>query len=242
MDGSVTTLDLLYLALIAVLLLIDHFVLWPTFLRQSQADSGRARLWLWSGWIIMLWTLVAAGVALWLFEGRAWESLRFITPHGLRLWVAIGLVLAFAVASARPAIRIARRKRPRRIKIATPNVERLVPRTVSELCLWVAVSLSAGFCEEFIFRGYLIWVFQSLLGLWGAAALSLVVFALAHAYLGVKGILSTGILGGLFTLVVLIFGSLWPAIALHALVDIGQGLVAWLALRQVPGEGDMIAA
>lgn len=238
-----TALDLLYLALIAVLLLVDHFVLWQTFLRRSQADPGRARRWLWSGWMIVLWTLVAAGVALWLFEGRAWESLRFITPHGWRQWTAIGLVLAFVVAYvARPAVRIARSKRPRRVKMGNPNVERLAPHTGSELGHWVALSLSAGFCEEFVFRGYLIWAFQSLLGLWGAAALSLVVFALAHSYQGIKGILSVGIVGGLFTLVVLIFGSLWPAIALHALVDIGQGLVAWLVFRQVQGEGATVPA
>jgi hypothetical protein len=102
----VTTPDLLYLALIAILLLFDHFVLWPTFLRRSQADPSRARQWLWSAWMITLWTLVAAGVALWLFEARAWESLRFTIPHGWRLWVAIGLVLALAVAYARPALRI----------------------------------------------------------------------------------------------------------------------------------------
>ena len=59
---------------------------------------------------------------------------------------------------------------------------------------------------------------------------------------GVNGILSTGIVGTLLTLVVLIFGSLWPAIALHALVDIGSGLVAWLALRQVQGEGVTVEA
>jgi len=235
------TPDLLYVALIATGLLLDHFVLWPTFLRRSQADPGRARTWLWSSWMIMLWTLVAAGVALWLFEARAWESLWFITPHGWRLWVAIGLVLALAVAYARPAVRIARSKRPKRFKLGNPHVERLAPHTRSELCWWVALSLSAGFCEEFIFRGYLIWVFRSLLGLWGAAALSVVVFALAHAYQGVKGILRTGIAGGLFTLVVLILGSLFPAMAVHALVDIGQGLVAWLVLRQVQGEDGIVA-
>jgi hypothetical protein len=55
---------------------------------------------------------------------------------------------------------------------------------------------------------------------------------MAHAYQGIKGILATGIVGGLFTLVVLISGSLWPAIVLHALVDIEQGLIAWLVLRR----------
>ncbi len=64
---SMTTTDTLYLALIAILLLLDYFVLWPTFLRRSQADPGRARTRLWSSWMIMLWTLVAALLALWLF-------------------------------------------------------------------------------------------------------------------------------------------------------------------------------
>ena len=102
-----TTLDLLYLALIATLLLVDHFVLWRTFLRRSQADTGRARVWYWSDVMIMLWTLVAAGVPLWLFEARAWESLRFVTPHGWRLWVAIGLVLTLAITQGRTVVRIA---------------------------------------------------------------------------------------------------------------------------------------
>jgi len=31
MEGAVATLDFLYLALIVVLLLVEHFVLWPTF-------------------------------------------------------------------------------------------------------------------------------------------------------------------------------------------------------------------
>jgi membrane protease YdiL (CAAX protease family) len=100
----------------------------------------------------------------------------------------------------------------------------------------VAVSLSAGVCEEFIFRGYLIWAFQPMFGLWGAAVFSVVVFAAAHAYQGAKGVLSTGVVGSLFTLVVLVFGSLLPAMVLHALVDIGGGLVAWLALRKMQGE------
>ncbi len=234
--------DFLYLAFIAVLFSLDHFVLWPTFIRRSQVHPGSARLWLWSAWMIMLWTLVAAGVAVWLLEGRAWEALRFVTPRGWRLWLAIGLVLVFAIAGGRPAVRIARSRRSRRVKLARPGVDRLAPHTGSELGWWVALSLSAGFCEEFIFRGYLIWAFQPLLGLWGAAAFSTVIFALAHAYQGAKGILSTGIVGGLLAVAVLVFGSLWPAIALHALVDISQGLVAWLVLRQVQVDGEIVAA
>src|SRR5947208_12112934 len=103
-----TTSDLLYVALIAIVLSLDHFVLWPAFLRWSQADPGRARLWLWSGWMIMLWTLVAAGVALWVFQGRSWESLRLVAPHGWRLWGSVGLVLMVVITQAQPIVKIAR--------------------------------------------------------------------------------------------------------------------------------------
>ena len=48
-----TRIDLLYLALIASLLTLDAFVLWPGFLRRASAEPGRARLWLWSGWLAL---------------------------------------------------------------------------------------------------------------------------------------------------------------------------------------------
>lgn len=168
-----TTFDLLYVALIAGGLLLDHFVLWPAFLRRSQADPGRARWWLWSAWMILLWTLVATGVALWLFEARTWDALKLIIPRGWRLWGALGLAFALAITYARTVVRLTRSSRSKRIKLGNPHVEKLSPHTRPELGLFVALSLSAGFCEEFSFRGYLIWAFQPWLSWWGAAALSL---------------------------------------------------------------------
>lgn len=222
------------------MLLLDYFMLWPMFLRRSQTDPGRARLWIWSAWMSMLWTLVAAGIAVWLIEARTWGSIRLVLPHGWRLWGTIALVLALTMTYGRTVFRIARSKHPKRIKLGNPRVEKYSPHTRSELAWWIALSLTAGFCEEFIFRGYIIWAFQPIFGLWGAAAFSVVVFAVAHAYQGVKGILGTGIVGSLLTLVVLISGSLLPAMALHALADIGQGLIAYLVLRDSAYRGDMV--
>jgi membrane protease YdiL (CAAX protease family) len=224
--------DVLYLALFGTWLVFEPFVVWPAFVRRLRADAVRARAFLWSSWIALLWLLTAAGVALWVFEARSWEALRVAAPHGWRLWVATGLVAALAISYARRGSRIARSQRRRRVKIGNPGVERLAPHTWSELRLWLALSITAGCCEEFLFRGYLIWAFQPLLGLWGAAALSLVVFAAAHAYQGAKGMVAVGALGAVFTVVVLTFGSLWPAIVMHAIVDAGEGLVAWLVLRK----------
>ena len=231
-----STPDLFCLVFIAFMLLFDSLVVWPTFVRRSQVDVRAARVWLWSSWVILLWTMTVVVVALWLFEARAWSALRFTNPHGWRLWAASGLVLAVTSYFLSTIVRILRRPRPTRVKLANPDVARMAPRAGSEMGLWVALSLTAGICEEFLFRGYLIWAFQPLLGLWGAAALSLVAFAMSHAYQGPKGMLAVGVLGLVFTLVVLGFGSLWPAMALHALVDVHQGLSTWLVLRGARAE------
>jgi membrane protease YdiL (CAAX protease family) len=102
------------------------------------------------------------------------------------------------------------------------------------------VSLTAGCCEEFLFRGYFIRALAPWLGWWGAATLSLLIFASGHAYQGWNGALRTGIVGAIFTLVVAIFGSLRPAIALRALIDLSNGMFAWLAPREGQATGDVM--
>ena len=224
-----TTLDVFYLGLVALLLLFDGSY-WITRLRRPQAETGRLRIRLWSVSMLVLWTLVAVGIAVWRTEARTWTSLRLTMLHGSRLWASLGLVVALAVGYGRTAVRLAR-PRARTIKLGNPHAVMYAPHTRPELAMWIALSLTAGFCEELIFRGYLLWVFTPSLGRWGAAAVSVVVFALAHSYQGSRGIITTGVVGGLLTVVVLLSGSLVPAIALHSLTDIGEGMVAWLVFR-----------
>ena len=231
-----TAPDLLCLTLIAFELLIDHFVVWRVFLRRLQADPTRARLWLYPALVGELWALVACVLALWLYQGRPWAFLRLSAPHGWRLWISLALVSALTATLAASIVRLARLRLRKRVKMRGQAVVH-APHTRRELAWWAAVSLSAGFSEELIFRGFLIWAFQPLLGLWGAAALSLLVFAAAHGYQGATGALAVGIVGAFLTLVVLIFGSLWPAVAIHLLIDLQQGVAAWLVLQKAPDPG-----
>jgi membrane protease YdiL (CAAX protease family) len=231
-----TILDLLCLAVIAAGLLLDHFVLWSAFVRRSRVDPGPARRWIWSAWMGLLWALTACGAAVWLQEQRPFSALGFVVPHGWRLLVAAGLVSLLVVAYGRTLAKLAHVPPAKRIALQKQFGEAVavLPHTRRELGWFVALSLSAGFCEEFVFRGFLIAALSPMLGLWGAATLSLIVFALAHAYQGKRGIVTTGAIGGLMTLVVLGCQSLLPAMALHALIDVGQGFVAWLVLREIP--------
>jgi membrane protease YdiL (CAAX protease family) len=67
--------------------------------------------------------------------------------------------------------------------------------------------------------------------LWGAVVLSTAVFALGHVYQGWRGIPRAGFLGLLFAVGYVATASLWWLIALHALVDVYGGFVAWSVMR-----------
>lgn len=229
--------DLLYVMLFAgALPLYDYLVTWPALHRRAQAEPARARRRMWAENIAYAWGLVAAGAALWLFYDRSWTSLGFSIPDGWRLWTSIGLVsllIAYLVASAAT---IANSTEARaKVRPQAGGLTALVlPHTRTDMYWFAGVSLTAGFCEEFLFRGYFIWVLSPWLGWWGAAALSLLIFASGHVYQGRDGVIRTGIVGLIYTLVVAILDSLWPAIVLHSLLDLGMGFIAWLALREEP--------
>ena len=99
----------------------------------------------------------------------------------------------------------------------------LLPRTGIERKVFVLVCLSAGFCEEVLFRGFLIRVFADRpysLPIWIAVGFAILFFGMNHVYQGWKGLLSTAIAGAMFTILTLRFSTMVPAMALHALVDL----------------------
>jgi membrane protease YdiL (CAAX protease family) len=59
---------------------------------------------------------------------------------------------------------------------------------------------------------------------WGVVVVSSILFGLAHAYQGVGGIISTGVMGIVFALVRIVWGSLLPVMVFHAIVDVVAGV------------------
>jgi membrane protease YdiL (CAAX protease family) len=98
---------------------------------------------------------------------------------------------------------------------------------------WFAfgVSSSAGICEELLFRGYLIWLLEPVVGMPLAVVLSSVLFGLNHFYQGFSGMIKTALVGLLLAIVYWVTGSLWFAIGLHILIDVYAGTQSWFAFR-----------
>ena len=105
----------------------------------------------------------------------------------------------------------------------------MIPRNTLERRLAIAVSLTAGVCEEVLYRGFFLWYLMSWLPGWIAVAISAVVFGIAHLYLGWGGVLKATIAGIIFGAAYLLTGSLWVPIALHAVVDISSFLTGSIA-------------
>lgn len=104
---------------------------------------------------------------------------------------------------------------------------RLLPVNLDEYLPYSALAITAGVCEEFVYRGFGIAAFSRAgVPVWLVVILSSILFGLAHAYQGRGGILSTGIFGVLLAIGRLWLGSLVPVMMWHAGLDLAAGIAA----------------
>jgi CAAX protease family protein len=97
------------------------------------------------------------------------------------------------------------------------------------------VALTAGITEEVMFRGFVFWYFGTWAGPVIATLASSILFGFGHLYLGLAQAPKTAIGGLVACLVVLASGSLWPAIVMHAAVDLENGELGYRLFGRAPG-------
>jgi len=117
---------------------------------------------------------------------------------------------------------------------AVPNqaIRNLLPRSHTEIALFLALVATAGFCEEVIFRGYMQRQFGAITQ--SAAAGILIqglAFGAGHGYQGPKYVAIIAVFGILFGLLAQWRRSLRPGMIAHALQDGVVGLLARNVLR-----------
>lgn len=172
------------------------------------------------------WTMTLALAAAWIADGRGLTGLRLDRlPEGpWQIGATIGVLVLFQTlatgwfrASRSPAALHQLRK------TVEPSVLGLMPRTSPEWVRFGALAVTAGVCEEFIYRGVAFALVTETFGVIAAVVVTSVAFGAGHAYQGVSGMFRTGLLGAVFAGIVLTTGALWLAMALHALADLFQG-------------------
>jgi hypothetical protein len=226
-------LDIVFAALFAVVFVAaDFWYFERRFKRQVAAGVPNARRNAYRHTLGALWVLAALVVLLWARERRAWSAMGLAVPHGWRLLVSAVMVVLTVVLVLRQNAAIRRLSAERKAKLAArfAGLEYLMPRTRQEYRWFVALSWTAGICEELLYRGFLTWLIASYLG-WPAILVAAAIFGLGHAYQGGKGIIKTGMVGLVMGLVVLASGWLVPAMVIHALIDVASGTAAFVTLR-----------
>ncbi len=107
----------------------------------------------------------------------------------------------------------------------TASIRTFLPQRAVEIVLWVAVSISAGFCEELIFRGYFQRQFEVFThSKWIALFLQAALFGISHGYQGLEACAKIALLGLLYGLLALWRRSLRPGMIAHAGTDILSGI------------------
>jgi uncharacterized protein len=152
--------------------------------------------------------------------GLTFHHLKPNATKWITLFIVVGTVLVLLMTAA---IHFAGPKVIHQIRHKMPRFVQALPHTNQERLAFLLVALTAGICEEILFRGfgiaYVRWLWPS------ANRISIVVivgigFGLAHYGQGRPTTVFAGIAGGVFGWVTLATGTLVPAIVVHCLVDI----------------------
>jgi len=238
-------------SVLAVLLVIAPWLDLRMLRRLRQHSSTTTRLRVYHHAVSRTWLLtlslfaVSGFAALWIVPPHPMEADWLGDPAWVRL-VLIALLAAFMLLAFWPGlVALWSTERRRRIGRAVRTLRFLLPVTPRERRWWIALSLTAGVCEELSYRGYLLhYLHGSLAGgpslsLTLAWLLSSLAFGLGHLYQGRVGVLRTTVAGLMFGLLALITGNLLLPIILHALVDL-QVLVMYRPALDAPEDAALL--
>ncbi len=224
--------DFAILAYLAFLLPVIAALGYRRMIRKLAAGDNAVRLLTYRQTIVIEWVTVAILLALWLGSGRGISDLGFTFEAGWRFWLGNGLALvAAALQFAQAAKTISKPESLEALRQKMDHVKDILPHSERELATFRALSVTAGICEEIVYRGYLIWAFAALGGIWWALAGSTVLFSLGHLYQGPKSLVAVSlvglVLGGLF----LLTGALWAPMIVHVAIDLTSGRATYEATK-----------
>ena len=177
---------------------------------------------LWGGVLVVAVMLLIAGLS---FEDIGIRHIRFdYGPWftGISLFLG-GMLLLFSLYQMIVLAISKKHKVAAEEKYGNHHVlSGILPRSKKEKRLWSLLSLSAGVCEEIIFRGFLVLLFQAIfpdISIFLLILIPNILFGIAHLYQRLAGVIGSALLGVLFMCLFLVTDSLIIPILLHFIYD-----------------------
>lgn len=176
--------------------------------------------------MLVLWTVAGVMLALWFGSDRDAAMLGLRIPSGTvagqTLAVALfALIVVYSIGLLR---KVQRSPETANLIIrATRDFSFAMPHTRRDLRWFYGLSATAGITEELLYRGFLLAYLSVFFPVWLAVLLSAVIFGVAHAYQGPKGMVQVTFLGAAFAIMYVSSGSLLLPIVAHIAVDVLNG-------------------
>jgi membrane protease YdiL (CAAX protease family) len=207
--------------------------------RMGDPIPTRTKLRLYFTIILMEWGLVLATVAIARHHGLGLKELGQTVgnPRTSLAVAALGLLglLALTIFNVRQIQNGSREE----LESTVRRARKFVPIGSVEALGFAFVSLTAGICEEILYRGWLVNFFGALTGsIWIGMVLAAAMFGIGHAYQGRPGIIATGVLGLVFGSMFVLVKSLVPGQVIHAAIDLVNGILAGRVVRKLGPERD----
>jgi hypothetical protein len=161
----------------------------------------------WAVFWLCLWHSDAAFTG---YVARAWRD-----PRALLWDVPMAAILAGVLLLVAPVV----------VRVlgsaGFASTQGMLPANGTEAALWIVLAISAGICEETVFRGYLQ---QQLSGWTGSVTIGIlgqgVIFGIVHAYQGPKKVALIAVWGCIFGLFVWLRKGLRSNMLAHAVIDL----------------------
>src|ERR1700730_1209509 len=202
LDAVHSTSAWVFTFLLAVVFPVIDYVLYARLKSTLQIYASN---------ILALWSL--AGACVWIAQ------MNYLTLNDLgerpgnayRTLLISGILVAIIVLLIGAQKKQKKKASPQQLNNSLDRVKRLLPKNPTERAVWIVVAMTAGVCEEVLYRGWLFSLVAATLGsVWLGLLISSIIFGFAHAYQGRPAILGTGAIGAVFGVLFIFSGSLIP--------------------------------
>ncbi len=226
------------IALTLAIGLVYPLIGWFRFRRLEQRPDPlprREKLALYASIVVSQWSLVAGAALVLAAAGRSLADVGQGPGSDVMrtALVAAGLLIGFALLSFVTTRSLAAAG-PDDLPPHVRRAGRILPRDGVEVAGFVPVAITAGVCEELLYRGWLPWALGGWVGsAWLGFVAAAVIFGLGHLYQGRNGVVLTGMLGLALGATAAWTGSLLPGQALHVAIDLVNGIAVGATLTRM---------
>jgi membrane protease YdiL (CAAX protease family) len=177
-----------------------------------------------ASWICAVVAALAIGLVTVLTIHRVPGDVTWLDPGSRGRLFLEGLMLGMLIVILMPAVMALRSEKIRtKAAKAAKKLAFLLPSTKEERRWWWLVCITAGICEEVVYRGFLLHYFHTLpfhFGLTWALVVSSVIFGGGHLYQGVGRAVPVAALGFVLGAIFLATGNLLLPMIVHAVMDL----------------------